>query len=158
MAISIHHLFLLSYCSLIFPFVTLADKAPIKSINDDGHVTYADQPVAGAKSIKKIPIEAQPSASEIDAAQQQAKKRIELAEKIDKANKAKREKRIAKKNQRPKPAPPAPTDTNMYYPYSGGWPRPPLYHPPVVRPPMQKPPAHRPPGIRPPPIPGSHNR
>ncbi len=153
---NIHHL-LLSYCLLVFPFVTLADKAPIKSINDDGHVTYSDQPVPGAKSIKKIPIEAQPSASEINAAQQQAKKRIELAEKIDKVNQAKREKRAAKKAQHPKPVAPV---NNKYYPYSIGWPRPPLYHPPVIHPPMQKPPAskppaHRSPGIRPPPIPGS---
>ncbi|RDH82892.1 MAG: hypothetical protein DIZ80_11530 [endosymbiont of Galathealinum brachiosum] len=70
-------------CILITSPVSLFANSPVKSVDSAGNVTYSDKPVAGAQAVTKVPIKAGPSASEIDAAQQQARKNINQAEKID---------------------------------------------------------------------------
>ncbi len=166
MAHSIHYLLLFfSCCTFVFSFSASANNTPVKSIDEDGHVTYSDQPVPGASSIKKIAIEPGPSASEIDAAQQQAKKSIITAKKIDDANEEERKKRAASNAERRAQRTKNETVKDNYtrYPYNNVWPRPPIYRPPgyrpparpPLRPPVSSPPGYRPPGIQPPPIPGS---
>ncbi|VAW68791.1 hypothetical protein MNBD_GAMMA09-1034 [hydrothermal vent metagenome] len=163
---SLHYLILFfSCCMLFFSFTASAGNAPVKSIDEEGRVTYSDLPVPGASSTKNITIDPGPSANEIDAAQQQAKKRIKIAKKIDEANAEERKKRAEdnarKRAQRTKND--AVNDNYTRYPYSNIWPRPPIYRPPgyrpparpPLRPPVTSPPGYRPPGIRPPPIPGS---
>jgi len=76
------HLTLLSSLLLILP-VSLSANSPVKSIDADGNVTYSDKPVAGAHAVKKIPLNAGPSVSEIDAAQEKAQNKIERADKVD---------------------------------------------------------------------------
>lgn len=83
---------------LIAPVNSHADPL-IKSVDADGNVTYSDTPVANAKTVTKVPILAGPNNSEINAAQQQAEKKINTANKIDKQNADELEKRKARQKQ-----------------------------------------------------------
>lgn len=70
-------------CMLIVSPVSLLANSPVKSIDSAGNVTYSDKPVADAQAVTKVPIQTGPSASEIDAAQQQARESIKQADNID---------------------------------------------------------------------------
>ncbi len=69
----------------------------IKSIDQDGNITYSDKPVPGSKHVTTVPIVPAPTESEINEAKQQANKNIDAANKIDKKNKAASIKQKAKK-------------------------------------------------------------
>lgn len=71
------------YGLLICMPLSLFANSPVKSIDSAGNITYSEKPLAGAQVITKVPIQAGPSTSEINAAQQQAKENIEQADKID---------------------------------------------------------------------------
>jgi len=87
------------FCS-VFIFLTVntfAANSPVKSVDESGHVTYSDKPSANAESVSKVKIQAGPSESEINTAQQQANKNISAAKEIDQKNAAALEKQKANK-------------------------------------------------------------
>jgi len=90
------------YVCCIFIFSTsnaLAANSPVKSIDESGHVTYSDKPAANAETVSKVKIQAGPSETEINSAQQQAKKNINTAKEIDQKNTAALEKQNKKAKQ-----------------------------------------------------------
>lgn len=127
------------------PFKLLANS-PIKSVDESGNVTYSDKAPADAVSVKKVPLHAGPSKSEINTAQKQAAKNINTAEKIDLNN------NVVKRKAKPKATAPK-TEYQPDVIYSGAArrnpyankPRPKL---PIQRPGINPPPAH-PPARRP---------
>jgi hypothetical protein len=140
--------------ALFFVIFNAVSAGPIKSVDEQGNVTYSDKPVLGASEVSKVPIIPGPSEAEVDAAQQQADKNINAAKKVDQKNKIAQEKRKAEQAKAKAASDSKQPDTgittntgsgnyNGYDPYYSR-PRPPINRP---RPPGNKP---RPPGTRPP--------
>ncbi len=71
----------------------------IKSIDQDGNVTYSDKPVPGSKRVTTIPLIPFPTENEVSEARLQADKNIEAANKIEQENKADLKKQKSKKKR-----------------------------------------------------------
>jgi len=121
--------------------------SPIKSVDEQGNVTYSDNPVEGAAAVSTVPIVPGPSKAEVDAAEQQADKTIKAAKKISQEDKAAREKKKAEQAKSKAADDAKKVDTTPPSRYIGGDPY--YYNPPHARP--HHPPVHKPkpPGHKP---------
>lgn len=136
-------------CILSTSSFSLLANSPVKSIDKSGNVTYSDKPSADAVSIKKIPLHVGPSKSEIGAAQKQATKNIDAAEKLN------LQKKNTSQKQNPSRAKPEITENVIYTggvslrPYASKLkPQAPIKRPEIY-PPPQRPGINPPPTLRP---------
>ena len=134
-------------------------QTPIKSVDEQGNVTYSDQPVSDAVKTEVVPVQPGPSEEEVKAAKERLEKTEEMA---DEARKA-REAREKEREEARKAAEATKPDVVIIKEESGGY-YPEYYNPPLITPgrptkPIHRPnpskpnpehPAYRPPGTRPP--------
>ena len=134
-------------------------QTPVKSVDEQGNVTYSDQPVPDAVMTETVPVQSGPSEEEVKAARERIEKTEEMADEARKAREA-REKEREEARRAAEAAKPEVViikeESGGYYPeYSS----PPLITPgrptnPIHRPNPSQPkpehPAYRPPGTRPP--------
>ncbi|WP_457674991.1 hypothetical protein [Thiolapillus sp.] len=76
---------------------SLQAQPPIKSVDQEGNITYSDKPAADAVSTTVVPMDPGPGEEEMKAAQERVKKTREEAEKAAAERKALEEKRAAEK-------------------------------------------------------------
>ena len=143
----------------------------IRSVDEEGHVTFSDRPVADPNARQEaIRLQVgQPSDQEADAAQQRHREMREAADKLQAERERKETERRQREEQRRKRELEQPQviviEKEQGHPYF--WPggpvrpvrpikpgqpgiRPPGQRPPGQRPPMLRPPVQRPPAGRPP--------
>lgn len=134
-------------------------QSPIKSVDEQGNVTYSDRPLPGAVKSETVPVDPAPSEEEVQAARERLEKTEKMAEEARRAREEKQKKleeeRKAREAAKPEVVIIQEGSGGGYYPE---YVNPPLIPPDRPRPPLQKPdrpgqpdhPAYRPPGMRPP--------
>ncbi len=140
-------------CSITLAIAgNLQAEAPVKSVDSAGNITYSDKPTADAASSSVVPVDAGPTESQVEAAQQRAEKTSAQADKAQAEREALTNKRASERKQ-------AAQEKSAQMPEtieeSSGYP---VYDQPLrPKPPIAKPPgnggdhpAYTPPGARPP--------
>ena len=142
---------MIQFSLLIFVLTaSMAQAAPVKSVDEHGNVTYSDEPVAGAVKTEVVPVDPTPPEERVEAAKERAEEIQELADKA-RQERLKKEELAAKEKAEKEKAEPkvividnSSNDNGGYF-YPGYYPGNPV-RPPVVRPPNQpKPPETTPP-------------
>jgi len=134
-------------------------QTPLKSVDEQGNVTYSDQPVPDAVKTEAVPVQPGPSEEEVKAARERIEKTEEMADEARKAREA-REKEREEARRAAEAAKPEVViikeESGGYYPeyrnpplITPGRPTNPIHRPNPSRPKPEHP-AYRPPGASPP--------
>lgn len=113
---------------------TMVAQTPIKSVDQAGNVTYADQPTPDAASSTEVQIEPGPSESQIEESEQRLQRTLEQADKAQAERDA-----LAKQREMERQQAAASKPETIVIQKEGGYP---VYNPPLgSRPPVGIPPS-----------------